>query len=246
MTGLSDVEAVGVLGERADTLAAFVEEHDRDAVTGDPTTVASDADLVVVDGESALYDLVRADADAPALVLGDVPGVPSVDWDRRENAMTHALDGSAGVHSAPLLSVRADGESYRALADAMLVTDEPARISEYGVHAANETVDTVRADGIVAATATGSRGYGSAADGPVVAPGVDAVSVVPVAPFRVDQSNWVLPLPTDLTVERETADVVLLVDDREVATLDHDTTVRVDHGGTLPVVTTPETTGFFD
>ncbi|GAA0643427.1 NAD(+)/NADH kinase [Salarchaeum japonicum] len=245
MTGLSDVETVGVRGERADALAAFVAEHDRDPVTGDPGAVA-DADLVVADGEAALYDLVRAGADAPVLVLGDVPGIPSARWERHANAMTHAFVGNAGVHATPLLSVRADGETYRALADAMVVTDEPARISEYGVHAANETVDTVRADGVTVATAAGSRGYGSAADGPVVAPGVDAVSVVPVAPFRVDQSNWVLPLPTDLTVERETADVVLLVDDREVATLDHDATVRIDHGGTLPVVTTPETTGFFD
>ncbi|MEE6208647.1 ATP-NAD kinase [Salarchaeum sp. III] len=245
MTGLSDVETVGVLGERADALAAFVAEHDRDAVTGGASAV-TDADLVVADGESAVYDLVRAGADVPVLVLGDAPGVPSASWDRHANAMTHAFVGNAGVHPTPLLSVRTGGESYRALADAMLVTDEPARISEYGVHAAGETVDTVRADGIAVATSAGSTGYGSAANGPVVAPGVDAVSVVPVAPFRVDQSNWVLPLPTDLTVERETADVVLLVDDREVTTLDHDAHVRVDHGGTLPVVTTPETSGFFD
>jgi len=243
MTALSAVETVGVLGDRADALSDLVREHACSARTG---SAAFDADVVVADGEDALYDFVRADTDAPLLTVGTPDGIPAVPWDRRERAFERVLDGDADTHDQPLLSVAVGDDTYRALADVTLVTTKPARISEYGIRATirgEETqVDEVRADGLVVAAPAGTPGYASAADGPLVAPGVDAVSVVPIAPFRVERSNWVLPLPTTLTVEREEAEVSLLVDDAETCVVPYDEPVQIARDDTLSILTTPETT----
>lgn len=249
MTALSTVETVGVLGDRADDLAALLADHDPAITTGDPESVA-DADLVVADGADAAYALVRAAVTAPVLLLDADVGVPSVPWNRRKNALTHVFVGDADVRDQRLLRATVGDETHRALADVTLVTSEAARISEFGVRTVGPrgevTVDAVRADGVVVAAPPGTHGYSNAAGGPVVAPDIEAVSVVPIAPFRVDQSNWLLPPPTTLTVERDESDVTLLVDDHATTRVPTDAPVRVDRDGTLRLVTTPVTAGVFE
>ncbi|SEH11653.1 NAD+ kinase [Natronorubrum sediminis] len=145
---------------------------------------------------------------------------------------------STGTTTAPVES--GDEDRTRALFDVTLVTDEPARISEYGLSSRGETVDTIRADGIVVATAAGTSGYASALETPQLSTAVDAVAVAPIAPFATQARHWILP--TDdlgLTVERDDGDVSLVVDDRVVQTVGVDDRIRLSVESTLSTVVVP-------
>lgn len=86
-------------------------------------------------------------------------------------------------------------------------------------------------------TPAGSRGYAHAAGGPIVTPGSDVLTAVPISPFATDPDHWVVPLAElSLTVERDDADVELLVDGRVVETVEPGATVELARAGTLPVV----------
>ncbi|APX95683.1 NAD(+)/NADH kinase [Natronorubrum daqingense] len=194
----------------------------------------------------ALEAIANGDATLTELAVVDVrvePKGDDVSPSRDADSSIERGDGddradSIGNTTAPAATVGED--STRALFDVTLVTDEPARISEYGLSSRGETVDTIRADGLVVATAAGTSGYASALETPQLSTAVDAVAVAPIAPFATQARRWILP--TDdlgLTVERDDGDVSLVVDDRVVQTVGVDDRIRLSVDSTLSTVVVP-------
>lgn len=237
-------ERVGVVGDAAHTaaVARAIEETGAEAVVADPaafTTEATTVDSVVATGESALLELVRAGASVPVLPVEAGQGVRSLPRESISGGVADLVAGRWERIEHPVLTAEYGGDTARAFLDLMLVTDEPARISEYGVASAGTHVSTFRADAVVVASPAGSTGYARDAGGSVVAPGTGVGAVVPVAPFATSTDDWVLPIEgLELTVEREETPVVLLADDREVGEIPaHDpVTIRTDGTVSLAAV----------
>lgn len=230
MIGVVDPEAL--LGRSVAALdGVAVEERAADAVAADPATA-------VAVGEAALIDLVRADVDVPILPIDAGDGVGSVPLADGADAVERTLTGEYETRRRPVLGVALDGErAGRAVFDAMLVREEPARVSEYGV-AAPDPIERFRADGVVVATPAGSHGYARAAGGPVVIPDGDAVAVVPVGAFAIRIDHWVVDAgtPVTLTVERDEGDVGLLLDGRDVGRVPPGVPVEVRIDGAFETV----------
>ena len=60
---------------------------------------------------------------------------------------------------------------------------------------------TYRADGVIVATATGSTAYSLAAGGPILAPTLDNLLVIPVAPHLVPTRALVLPGSSEIRLQ---------------------------------------------
>ncbi|PGF15147.1 ATP-NAD kinase [Natrinema sp. CBA1119] len=255
--------------ETVEELESVLADADATIVTGglDAVLAAEPSVLVTVD-EAALSAVARTGVETPVLPVGPVTGMETVDRDRVPDAVMAMLEGRAVHRSRPVFGVTLEprsrpetesgtepetdrtesgtdrydiGGGERALFDVTLVTDEPARISEYGVRSRDASVATFRADGVVAATPAGSHGYASAVDAPSLSAGVDAAAVAPIGPFVTQTRRWVLP-NDDLvfTVEREESDVTLVVDGRAVGTVSVDSRVVVSLAGTLPTLVVPD------
>lgn len=208
-----------VAGRLEDAGAEVVEveavDAGTDAVDDVDVDVDADADTEVVFavGESALFDAVLGGVDRPIVPVGVGEGHHAITRQDIEAAADALADGSYRVVEHPILGVDVGGERVgRAVMDVTLMTAEPARISEFAVHVGGETLDSVRADGIVAATPLGSSGYSRAAGGSVLAPGA-GLTVVPVAPFATRSDTWVADGDVRLTVERGKNAVSLFLDD---------------------------------
>lgn len=193
-------------------------------------------DVVVCPDEAALSAVVRAGLDGPVLAVG-VDGIPSVSVDQLPGAVRAALEGDPRTVSRPVLRVEAEEVSERALFDVGLLTDEPARISEYSVSSRGETIAQFRADGVVVATPQGSHGYASAAGAPLLSAAVPAVAVIPVAPFVTKTRQWILPHDRlSLAVERDEGPVALQADERTVASVGVDSPVSIGADGELALL----------
>jgi NAD+ kinase len=239
------VASVGVVGEHpvlVDALAART-----DPVVGDAGTVlAADPDVAVAAGEPAVVDLVREGVEVPVLPFGAGAGLRSVPA-LAAGAVDALFAGRYETVERPIITANTPAGDQRALFDLMLVTDEPARISEYTVRDGEEPVATFRADGVVVATPTGSTGYARAADSPVVAPGTDVVSVVPIAPFATDADSWVLSDDgVSLVVERDETPVELLADGRPSGSVVPGETVRIGVEGALTLAVVEQSQPFFE
>ena len=236
---MSDGEAVdrderpniGVLAS-ADGAADVVETVRATGGVAETTTVETidGTDLVIAPAGDAIAELVTADTTIPVLPLTD---------DLRPETAERLLDGRYTVTERPLVAVETDGGIAHALSDVTLATAAAATISEFSLDRPDRStpIARFRADGVVVTTPAGSRGYAHAAGGPIVAHGSDVLTAVPISPFATDPDHWVVPLADlSLTVERDDADVELLVDGRTVETVEPGATVELVRAGTLPVV----------
>ncbi|KYH25705.1 bifunctional NADP phosphatase/NAD kinase [Halalkalicoccus paucihalophilus] len=180
--------------------------------------------IVVTVGEAALLAVARERPDAPILPVDTAIGPPADD----RGAILAAIDGGT-ERTRSLIDVSIDGERVAtALLDVMLVTSEPARISEYAIDREDGRVAAFRADGVVVATPAGSRGYAAAAGGPTLSAGTDTLCAVPIAPFHTQSGQWVLDTgPLALSVLRDEGDVSLLVDDSEYGGVGPDQRIRL-------------------
>lgn len=241
MSGPTAGTVVGVVGDHPAVVDAIEAVGGLPRVADARSVAAADPDLVVAVGEAALLAMVRAGVDAPTLPVGAGHAVRSVPEMAVEAAVERLLDDEFEVVDYPVVEARSALGSDRALQDVMLVTEEPARISEYTVRSGGDRVDRFRADGVVVATPAGSQGYARACGGPVMQPGADVFVVVPVSPFATDQDSWVLPMDgVELAVERDETPVELLADDRASGTVARGETVRLSRDGSLPVAVVPE------
>jgi len=239
---------VGVVGGPAAVVDAVV------AAGGDPTVgdaaavVDATPDAVVAVGEPALVDLAAVGVEVPVLPVSGPAAVRSVSEPAVEPAVASVLAGRYETVRYPLLGT--DGPAAdrpRALFDLTLVTDEPARISEYTVRCGGARVSTFRADGVVVATPVGSSGYARAAGGAVAAPATGVVTVVPIAPFATDTDHWALPEDdVGLVVERDETPVHLLVDGHDTGPVAPGRAIRVSTDGSFPVAVVEESAAFFE
>jgi NAD+ kinase len=68
-----------------------------------------------------------------------------------------------------------------------------ARIAEFQVADEHELLTSVRGDGVLISTPTGSTAYALAAGGPIVSPTLEAVLVSPICPHQLTQRPLVIP-----------------------------------------------------
>ena len=198
------------------------------------------ADIVLAVGHPAVLSLADQPPAAPVLPVTPGGGVHAVARDELSAALTAVADGYYRTVTHPILALAVDDEPVaRAVEDAMLITAEPARISEYGVATETGHADRFRADGVVVATPLGSDGYARAAGGPTLT--TDAgLAVVPVAPFSTHARTWVSNPPMTLTVERDEGDVTLLADDQELVVVPPWEPVEITVPETFDLVRIPE------
>ena len=112
--------------------------------------------------------------------------------------------------------VDAGARSYFALNEAAFTRGVRGRIISCGFSVAGEHVASMRGDGLVVATATGSTAYALSAGGPLVAPSYGGLVVVPIAPHTL-RSRALVTAPSDvvevdLSENQAGRDVAVFVD----------------------------------
>ncbi len=230
-----------------DAVRAAVEAVPADVVYRPGDQLQRDLAIAIVASDAAL---ATVPSELPVLAVDLPSGVPSVAPEDLESTLSRLLARPAAdrppQQSRLILEVTVGETVSHVAREVTMVTDEPARISEFEigrglapdeeVGQGDPTVDArrraqVRADGVVIATPAGSHGYARAAGSPTLAPGT-GLAVIPLAPFEVDPDQWVLP-PETVTcrIRRDAVPIAVEADGDEIASAHNgDTiTVRADH-----------------
>lgn len=110
------------------------------------------------------------------------------------------------------ISVR--GESLAsALNEAVIITSRPAKMLRFSVLVEGIVVGTVRADGLLISTPTGSTAYAMSAGGPIVDPRIEGFLIVPLAPYMLSSRPWLVSCDRSLEVRLENTKPAKLVID---------------------------------
>lgn len=90
--------------------------------------------------------------------------------------------------------------THMALNDVVFSRTALSRMIELAVSVGDQFVSSVRADGLIVATPTGSTAYNLAAGGPIVHPAMDALILTPIAPHTLTNRPIVIPAEREVRV----------------------------------------------
>jgi NAD+ kinase len=112
-------------------------------------------------------------------------------------SLTAVLQGTASFDERLMLTaeVQRDGrlfDSRIVLNDVVFTKTALSRMMELSVSVGSSFVTSVKADGLIIATPTGSTAYNLAAGGPIVHPVVDALVLTPIAPHTLSNRPVVI------------------------------------------------------
>lgn len=131
-----------------------------------------------------------------------------------------AVDVRSMLH-AEVLRDEAVIKEYDALNDVVISKGAMARIGEFAVHVSGQLAASLRADAVIVATPTGSTAYSLSANGPILAPNVDALVVTPVCPHLLTVRPMVVrgDAEVSVTIEGVPDQIFVTVDGQEALEL---------------------------
>ncbi|MDA8424172.1 MAG: NAD(+)/NADH kinase [Nitrospiraceae bacterium] len=165
--------------------------------------------LIVLGGDGTLLSAARHVADAHTNVpifgvnLGSLGFMAEVSLDELYDNLEKAIAGKLETEDRMMLStsVIRDGKhiaQYRVLNDAVINKGALARMMELRITVSDGHLTTLRADGLIVATPTGSTAYSLSAGGPIIHPTIHCFVVTPICPHTL--SNRPIALPDTVVV----------------------------------------------
>jgi NAD+ kinase len=161
----------------------------------DYETLGRSADLAVVVGGdgtmlAAARSLVRHRVPVVGVNQGRVGFMTDIGHRDMRSGIGAILDGKGTLEERALIDaeiVRNGSVVLRTLAlnEAVLGKGAEARLIEFELSLDGEYVYTLRADGMIVATPTGSTAYAMSAQGPILHPAVPALALVPLNPHTL-------------------------------------------------------------
>ena len=165
--------------------------------------------IIVLGGDGTLLSAARLVAEAHTDVpifgvnLGSLGFMAEVSIDELYGNLEKAIAGKLVTEERIMLtaSVLRQGKriaQYRVLNDAVINKGALARMMELRISVNDGHLTTLRADGLIVATPTGSTAYSLSAGGPIVHPTIHCFVLTPICPHTL--SNRPIALPDSVVV----------------------------------------------
>jgi len=189
-----------------------------------PSELGEVALVVALGGDGTILKAVHllGEKDTPVLGVkfGRLGFLSGARAETMREAIESALADDVCIERRATLAVEVvmDGRvvgTYRALNEVAVSRGASGRVVGFELSINGNRLVSMRADGVVVATATGSTAYALSAGGPIVAPGHGGLVIVPVAPHTL-RSRPIVTGPSDVVEivlnEPARADACLSID----------------------------------
>jgi len=161
----------------------------------DYAAIGAEAKLAIVVGGdgtmlAAARNLVRHHVPLVGVNQGRVGFMTDIGHRDMQQGIGNILDGKFSIEDRAALDaeIMRGGESLLrtlALNEATIGKGSQGRLIEFDLSLDGEFVYSLRADGVIVATPTGSTAYALSAQGPILHPAVPALALVPLAPHTL-------------------------------------------------------------
>jgi NAD+ kinase len=196
---------------------------------------------VVLGGDGTMLNIARTLAPYGVPLVGVNQGrlgfLTDLSVDRMSDAIDAILDGDYVAESRMLLdaSIVAAGGAEQAAAapvlafnDVVISKGERGGLIEFDVRVDGQFVSSMRADGLIIASPTGSTAYALSSGGPIVHPSLSVIGMVPICPHTL--SNRPIIVGASATIELRMhagSEAVVRFDSHSDAVITHDELLRV-------------------
>lgn len=194
--------------------AALMANGQRPVVSRDEMPGAVDL-VLVLGGDGTLLAMAdrigQAERDIPILGVnfGSLGFLTEIRRGELYPALEAVLDGHVELDERMMLraSTRLGSrvrESRVILNDVVFTRNALSRMLDLDVTVGGQFVTSVKADGLIVASPTGSTAYNLSAGGPIVHPAMDAMVLTPIAPHMLTNRPIVIPAEREVRVRPST------------------------------------------
>ena len=170
--------------------------------------------LITVGGDGTI---LRGMQSNDALIFGVNAGgigfLAEIPTDKIEEGIARLRERRFRIDERLKLQTTFNGERLAdSVNEAVIHTDEVARIRNFRVYVDDHLAADMRADGIIVSTPTGSTCYAMSVGAPIIDPRVNALVVVPMAAFKFSARPFVIPTSSKIVVEAVDKSCLLVLD----------------------------------
>jgi NAD+ kinase len=203
--------------------------------------LVSGSDLILsVGGDGTILRAARIITPQPVPILGVNLGrlgfITEVNGSEVLSCLRELLEGGGWMEERAMVEARVGDRSFHALNDAVL-RGVAVRLVNVEAEIDGALMTTYRADGVIAATATGSTSYSLASGGPILHPQSREIVLQPVSCHLGLSHALVLPRQT-------VVDLKVVHRDRVVLSIDGQVDVHLEEGQRVRVQASPYTVRF--
>jgi NAD+ kinase len=170
---------------------------------------------IVLGGDGTLIGVARQLAPSGTIIVGVNQGrlgfMTDIEVSQLHDELPSLLKGEGSVENRGMLEVRVRRKSHSstgseqvfhapALNDVVISRGAVSRMVEIDVFVGESYLQSLRADGLIVATPTGSTAYALSASGSILHPGLEGLILVPVAAQALSARPIVLPKPLAVSV----------------------------------------------
>jgi NAD+ kinase len=176
-------------------------KHNRDAEIVNNAKRCNPAKFyVVLGGDGTMLRVAHSAAvcDVPMLGinLGNMGFLTDVDKKQGITALEKILDGDFLQESRIMLEAEFGSNLIVPLQQRLALNEvhigDAGNLIEYSLYVNEQHMTSIRADGIIISTPTGSTAYNLAAGGPILMPGGQMTVITPVCPHSLSARPWVI------------------------------------------------------
>jgi len=127
------------------------------------------------------------------------------------------LKGNYRIIDRAVLETEIDGETLYALNDFVVEKKDSSRMIRIDAFANDNLIGSIRADGMIITTPTGSTAYSLSCGGPIIAPSTEVICITPISPHSLTLRPLVIPDSNEISLKVFTSnDGAILVADGQV------------------------------
>ncbi|UCC39448.1 MAG: NAD(+)/NADH kinase [Candidatus Aminicenantes bacterium] len=171
--------------------------------------------VIVLGGDGTLLSIAHlaAQRDVPVLGvnLGSLGFLTEVPLDEMYLTLDSFLGGEETIVSPRrMLEASFKGKIYYCLNDVVINKGALARMIQCAIWIDDKEIATLRADGLIISTPTGSTAYSLAAGGPIIQPYIPAIIIAPICPHTLSFRPMVISSASRIKIQLLTGEEVYL------------------------------------
>ena len=186
----------------------------------DLTDISKDSDIVIAfGGDGTMLNVISYIDDKAIPILGVNMGkigfLTEIGKQELESAVDAIIRGEYTIETRSLVRAQVPtGEKFYALNEAIL-TASKSQVSSIKINIDDSYTATVRGDGVMVATPTGSTAYSLACNGPILSPFVKAFIVNTICPHSLHSVPIVVQDDSEIKLSSKSKNMKLVIDGKD-------------------------------
>jgi NAD+ kinase len=201
--------------------------------------------LVVLGGDGTMLRAAKRGVPVLGVNLGHLGFLTDVDADGWEGALTKYLRGEYTAEQRMMLAATVEGGDGAVYALNEIVMGSTGRLLDFDVRINGAEAFSLRADGLIAATPTGSTAYSLSAGGPVLLPTAQMAVITPICAHKLSARPWVVG-GCDIIEMRCHSEAIVTVDGVQMGDARPNEWIRIEKAPLPAVIVKTESADFHD